>query len=202
MPVPVPPPRIARATLLHHRYTAMKPRITLAHVDRMQSTVDSTARLHRCGLVLSVAAILCVALSLGEAPVAWAHLAGFAATVLAFITKAAATVGEIRLAGRLGQVMAMPYRRAPAEPDSDTGAWAAIQSYLVVSVVLTLAAALTPSLVATIGDTAYTHLTIAITTAALFVQAFDNPRRLRQRVMQICRGRLDLHAHDDGQLMA
>lgn len=180
----------------------MKPRITLAHVDRMQSTVDSTARLHQCGLALIVVAILCVALSLGDAPVAWARGVGFTATVLAFVTKAAATIGEIRLAGTLGQVMAMPYRRGPEREGSDTGAWAAVRSYVVVSVVLTLAAALTPSLVATTGDTAYTHLTIVITTAALFVQAFDNPRRLRDRVMQICFGRLDLHAHDDGQLTA
>lgn len=176
-------------------------RITLAHVDRMQSAVDSAARLHRLGLVLLVVAIVCIALSWGDAP-AWARAVGFTATVLAFFTKAAGTMGEIRLTGNLGRVMAMPYRRGPSGQGSDTGAWAAMQSYLFVSVALTLAAALTPSLVATIGDSAYTHLTITVTTAALFVQAFDNPRRLRERVMLICRGRVDLHGGDDGTLMA
>ena len=37
-------------------------RITLASVDRMQSSVDVAARLHRLGLVLFVAACVCVTL--------------------------------------------------------------------------------------------------------------------------------------------
>lgn len=176
-------------------------RITLANVDRMQSSVDAAARLHRLGLILFVAACVCVTLPRTGLP-AWMPLAGMAATVLAFVIKAAGTVCEIRLADALARVMGMPYRRGFAARGLDHNAWSAIRSYVLVSVALTVAAALTPSMLAQVGETAFANLTVAVSMAALAIQSFDNPRRLRHRIMQICSGRMDLHASDDGVLLA
>lgn len=176
-------------------------RITLASVDRMQSSVDAAARLHRLGLILFVAACVCVTLPRAGLP-AWTPLAGLGATVLAFVIKAAGTVCEIRLADALARVMGMPYRRGFAARGLDHNAWSAIRSYVLVSVALTVAAALTPSMLAQVGETAFANLTVAISMAALAIQSFDNPRRLRHRIMQICSGRMDLHASDDGVLLA
>jgi hypothetical protein len=176
-------------------------RITLASVDRMQSTVDAAARLHRIGLLLFVAA--CVSITLPRAGLpAWMPLAGMAATALAFVLKAAGTVHEIRLADTLARVMGMPYRRGFTARGLDHNAWSAIRSYVLVSAVLTVAVALTPSMLASVGETAYANLTVAVSMAALAIQSFDNPRRLRHRVMQICSGRMELHASDDDVLMA
>lgn len=176
-------------------------RITLANVDRMQSSVDAAARLHRLGLILFVAACVCVTLPRSGLP-AWMPLAGMGATVLAFVIKAAGTVCEIRLADALARVMGMPYRRGFAARGLDHNAWSAIRSYVLVSVALTVAAALTPSMLAQVGETAFANLTVAISMAALAIQSFDNPRRLRHRIMQICSGRMEMHASDDGVLLA
>lgn len=176
-------------------------RITLASVDRMQSTVDAAARLHRIGLLLFIAACVCVTLPRTGLP-AWLPVAGMAATVLAFVLKAAGTLREIRLADALARVMGMPYRRGFAARGLDHNAWSAIRSYVLVSIALTVAAALTPSMLAQVGETAYANLTVALSMAALAIQSFDNPRRLRHRVMQICSGRMELHAGDDDVLVA
>ena len=66
-----------------------------------------------------------------------------AATVLAFVLKAAGTVHEIRLADTLARVMGMPYRRGFTARGLDHNAWSQIRSYVLVSVALTVAAALT-----------------------------------------------------------
>jgi len=186
--------------------TSMKfRRITLASVDRMQSSVDAAARLHRIGLLLFVAACVCITLPRTGLPAwmpLWLPAAGMVATVLAFVLKAAGTLREIRLADALARVMGMPYRRGFAARGLDHNAWSAIRSYVLVSVALTVAAALTPSMLAQVGETAYANLTVALSMAALAIQSFDNPRRLRHRVMQICSGRMELHAGDDDVLVA
>jgi len=41
-----------------------------------------------------------------------------------------------------------------------------------------------------------------VSMAALAIQSFDNPRRLRSRVMQICSTRLDPHASEGGTFVA
>jgi hypothetical protein len=179
----------------------MKSPITLAKIDRLQAAVDSAARLHRLGLALFVFACSAAALPYDHAR-AWLPLAGLAATVLAFAIKSAGTLREIRLAGILGRVMAMPYRRALSARGSDTSAWASIRSYVVVSVVLTVAAALAPSMLAAVGETAFARLTIMASMAALMIQSFDNPKRLHRRIMLICSSRMDLHASDDEVLTA
>ena len=176
-------------------------RITLASVDRLQSSVDIAARLHRLGLLLFVAACVCITLPRAGLP-AWVPLAGMGATVLAFVLKAAGTLREIRLADALARVMGMPYRRGFAARGLDHNAWSAFRTYVLVSVALTVAAALTPSMLAQVGETAYANFTVAVSMAALAIQSFDNPRRLRHRVMLICSGRMDLHAGDEDVLVA
>jgi hypothetical protein len=179
----------------------MKPRISLGNVDRLQSKVDSAARLHRLGLVLFILACVVVTLPSGILPASLAFV-GVGATVLAFALKAAATMKEIRLADALRKVMGLPYRRGFHARGLDDNAWSAIRSYVIVSAALTVAAALTPSMLAQTGETAFANLTVAISMAALAIQSFDNPRRLRSRVMQICHGRLDPHANDGSNLVA
>ena len=169
-------------------------KISLGNVDRLQSRVDVAARLHRLGLVLFVLACTCITLPRTGVP-AWVPLAGLGATLLAFVIKAAGTLHEIRLADALSKVMGLPYRRGFHARD-DHGAWSAIRSYIIVSGALTIAAALTPSMLAATGETAIANFTVAVSMAALAIQSFDNPRRLRTRVMQICHGRLDPHAND------
>lgn len=178
-----------------------KPRITLANVDKLQKAVDAAARLHRLGLLLFVAACVLVTLPHGHMP-AWLPMAGMLTTILAFVCKVLATRREIRLASLLGRIMDMPHRRAASGHGSDHNAWSAIRSYVVVSVVLTLAVALTPSMLASLGETALAHLTVMLSAAALAIQSFDNPKRLHSRIMQICFSRLDLQAGDDGVLVA
>jgi hypothetical protein len=184
-----------------YRIQTMKPRITLAIVDKLQSTIDSAARLHRLGLLLFVLACVCVSLPQAGMP-RWMQLAGLLATGLAFVIKTAGTLREIRLATVLRQVMGMPRRRAARAPGSDLNAWAATRSYVVVSVILTVAAALTPSMLASSGATFYAHLTVMFSMAALVIQSVDNPRRLHERVLLICGSRLDLHANDGDVLVA
>jgi hypothetical protein len=179
----------------------MKPRITLGNVDRLQSTVDRAARLHRLGLILFVLACTCITLPRTGLP-AWVPIAGLAATLLGFAIKAAGTLHEIRLADSLSKVMGLPVRHGVHARGLDQNAWSQIRSYIFVSVALTVAAALAPSMLAASGETAMTNLTVAISMAALAIQSFDNPRRLHARVMQICHGRLDPHAHDDGTFVA
>lgn len=179
----------------------MKVRITFGNVDRLQKKVDAAARLHRLGLVLFVLACTCVTLPRAGVP-AWVPLAGLAATVLGFAIKAAATMKEIRVADALRKVMGLPYRRGFHAKGLDHNAWSAIRSYIIVSVALTIAVALAPSMLANTGETALANLTVAIAMAALSIQSFDNPRRMRHRVMTICHSRLDPHAHDDGTLVA
>jgi hypothetical protein len=179
----------------------MKPRISLGNVDRLQRKVDSAARLHRLGLVLFVVACTFVTLPRGMLPADLAF-AGLGATILGFAIKAAATMKEIRLADALRKVMGLPYRRGFHARGLDHNAWSAIRSYVIVSVALTVAAALTPSMLAQTGETAFANLTVAISMAALAIQSFDNPRRLRSRVMQICHGRLDPHAAEGGTFVA
>jgi len=179
----------------------MKLRITLGNVDRLQRKVDAAAWLHRLGLVLFVLACTCVTLPRAGVP-AWIPLAGLGATILGFIIKAAATMKEIRLADALSKVMGLPYRRGFQSHGLDHNAWSAIRSYVIVSVALTVAAALTPSMLAQTGETAFANLTVAISMAALAIQSFDNPRRMRSRVMQICHARMDPHAQDGDTLVA
>lgn len=183
------------------RATLMKPRITLANVDKLQAAVDAAARLHRIGLLLFIAACVLVTWPRAQMPV-WLPQAGMAATLLAFACKALATRREIRLAGLLGRIMAMPYRRGASSQGSDHSAWSAVRSYVIVSVVLTLAVALCPSMLASLGETALANLTVMLSAAALAIQSFDNPRRLHSRIMQICFSRLDLQAGEDGTLVA
>ena len=178
----------------------MKPRITLASVDRLQSTVDSAARLHRLGLLLFVLACTCV--SLPHDGLRWMPIAGLLATGLGFVIKTAGTLREIRLAAVLRKVMGMPRRQAGRAPGSDVTAWAAMRTYIVVSVVLTVAAALTPSMLASSGATFYAHLTVMFSMAALVIQSVDNPRRLHERVLLICGSRMELHASDGDVLVA
>jgi hypothetical protein len=179
-----------------NRPLQMKPRITLAIVDKLHSTIDSATRLHRLGLLLFVLACVCVSLPQAGMP-RWMQLAGLLATGLAFVIKAAGTLREIRLAKVLRQVMGMPRRRLARAHGSDLNAWAAMRTYVVVSVVLTVAAALTPSMLAASGATFYAHLTVMFSMAALVIQSVDNTRRLHDRVLLICGSRLDPHANDD-----
>ena len=113
-------------------------KISLGNVDRLQSRVDVAARLHRLGLVLFVLACTCITLPRGGVP-AWVPLAGFGATLLAFVIKAAGTLHEIRLADALSEVMGLPNRRG-AQAGDDLSAWSAIRSYIHVSGALTIAA--------------------------------------------------------------
>ena len=178
----------------------MKLRITLRNVDHLQSRVDIAARLHRLGLLLFVLACVCVTLPHANLPAwvpSWLPGAGLGATLLGFAIKTAGTLHEIRLADALSKVMGLPRRGARAHGDDHT-AWSAIRSYVIVSVALTVAAALTPSMLAANGETALVNLTVAASMAALAIQSFDNPRRMRERVMAICHGRLDPHAAEDG----
>jgi hypothetical protein len=133
---------------------------------------------------------------------AWLPQAGMIATVLAFACKTLATRREIRLAGLLGRIMAMPYRRGASSQGNDHSAWSAVRSYVIVSVVLTVAVALTPSMLASLGETALANLTVTLSAAALAIQSFDNPRRLHSRIVQICFSRVDLQGGDDGTLVA
>ena len=176
-------------------------KISLGNVDRLQSRVDVAARLHRLGLVLFVLACTCITLPRSGVP-AWVPLAGLGATLLAFVIKAAGTLHEIRLADALSKVMGLPYRRGFHGKGLDHNAWSQIRKYVIVSVALTVAAALTPSMLASTGETALANLTVAMSMAALAIQSFDNPRRMRSRVMAICHGRLDPHAAEGGTLVA
>lgn len=178
-----------------------KPRITLANVDKLQAAVDVAARLHRLGLFLFIAACVLVTTPQAHMPT-WLPTAAMAVTALAFIIKVVATRCEMRLAALLGRIMAMPHRRGTSGHGSDHSAWSAIRSYVIVSVVLTVAVALTPSMLASLGETALAHLTVMLSAAALAIQSFDNPKRLHSRIMQICSSRVDLHAGDDDVLVA
>jgi hypothetical protein len=179
----------------------MKPRVTLAHIDRLQATIDSAARLHRLGLLLFVLACICVSLPHAGLP-AWMPIAGLLATGLAFIIKTAGTLREISLASTLRKVMGMPRRIGVRAEGSDVNAWAATRSYIVVSVILTVAAALTPSMLASSGATTFAHLTVMLSMAALVIQSVDNPKRLHERVLLICSSRMDLHASEGEVLVA
>jgi hypothetical protein len=179
----------------------MKSPFTLGNVDRLQRKVDRAARLHRLGLILFVLACVIVTLPRTDLP-AWASMAGLGATLLGFAIKAAGTIHEIRLADALRKVMGLPYRRGFHGKGLDHNAWSAIRTYVIVSVALTVAAALTPSMLASTGETALANLTVAMSMAALAIQSFDNPRRMRSRVMAICHGRMDPHAVEGGTLVA
>jgi hypothetical protein len=178
-----------------------KPRITLANVNKLQAAVDAAARLHRLGLFLFIAACVLVTTPQAHMPV-WLPKAAMVATVLSFVIKVVATRYEIRLASLLARIMAMPHKRGTSGHGSDRSAWSAIRSYIIVSVVLTVAVALTPSMLASLGETALAHLTVMLSAAALAIQSFDNPKRLHSRIMQICSSRVDLHAGDDDVLVA
>ena len=180
----------------------MTPRITLSNVDRLQATVDAAIRLHRLGLLLFFAA--CALATLPGAPLgAWLPQAAMVATLLAFACKLLATRREIRVARLLGRIMAMPHRRpSPGAHGSDESAWTAIRAYVVSSVVLTLAVALAPSMLASLGQGALSNLVAMLSMGALVLQAFDHPRRMHGRILQICLSRLDTHGGDDGVLAA
>ena len=180
----------------------MKSPFTLLNVDRLQSKVDRAARLHRFGLVLFVLACVCVTMPKGIGLPAWVPIAGLAATLLCFAIKAAGTLHEIRLANSLAKIMGLPYRRGFHGKGLDDNAWSAIRKYVIVSALLTIAAALTPSMLAQTGETAFANLTVAMSMAALAIQSFDNPRRMRSRVMAICNGRVDPHASEGGKFAA
>ncbi len=179
----------------------MTARVTLANVDTLQATVDSAARLHRLGLLLFVLACVCVSLPHGGLP-AWMSIAGLFTTGAAFVIKMAGTLREIRLASTLRKVMGMPRRIGARIEGSDLNAWAATRSYVVVSVILTVAAALTPSMLASSGATTFAHLTVMLSMAALVIQSVDNPKRLHERVLLICASRMDLHANEGDVLIA
>ena len=180
----------------------MKSPFTLLTVDRLQSKVDIAARFHRLGLVMFVLACVCITLPKGMGLPAWVSFAGFGATLLGFIIKAAGTLHEIRLADSLAKVMGLPYRRGFHGKGSDQSAWSAIRKYVIVSVALTVAAALTPSMLAANGETALANLTVAMSMAALAIQSFDNPKRMLNRIMAICHGRVDPHASEGGTFVA
>ena len=177
----------------------MKSPFTLLTVDRLQTKVDVATRLHRIGLVLFVLACVCVTLPKGMGVPAWMPIA---ATLLGFAIKAGGTLHEIRLANSLAKVMGLPYRRGFHAKGLDHNAWSAIRKYVLVSALLTIAAALTPSMLAQTGETAFANLTVAMSMAALAIQSFDNPRRMRSRVMAICNGRVDPHASEGGKFAA
>lgn len=180
----------------------MKPRITLASVDRLQAAVDAATRLHRLGLLLFFAA--CVLATLPQAGlIASLPQAAMAATLLAFGCKVLATRREIRVARLLGRIMALPYRRpAAAAQGDDHGAWSAVRAYVIASVVLTVAVALAPSMLASLGEVPVSNAVAMLSVAALVLQSFDNPRRMHSRILQICLSRLDPHAGDEGVLAA
>jgi hypothetical protein len=179
----------------------MNSSLNLASIDRLQSTVDDAARLHRVGLLLFFLACVCVSLPRSGLP-AWMPVAGMLTTGMAFLIKAAGTVREIRVAGVLRKVMGMPRRLGASMHGNDANAWKQTRSYIVVSVVLTVAAALMPSMIASSGDSLFAHLTGMLSMAALMIQSFDNPRRLRDRVMLICASRMSTHASDGDVLVA
>lgn len=179
----------------------MKHRLTLANVDKLQTAVDNTAKLHRLGLTLYVLACATASLAPSEVP-DWARVIGLAAAMLAFGLKGTAALLETRVVKILGRVMGMPYRRDFKAMGHDRIAWSSIRSYALVSVTLALAAALTPSMMAALGDTPYVRLTLMLTTAAMVIQSFDMPRRLNGSIMQICCGRLDVHACDGERMVA
>ena len=179
----------------------MKPNVTLAHVDQLQATVDSATRLHRAGLLLFFLACVCVSLPRSGLP-AWMPVAGMLTTGMAFLIKAAGTVREIRIAGFLRRVMDMPRRIGAGVQGSDANAWKQTRSYIAVSVVLTVAAALMPSMLASSGDSLTAQLAGMLSMAALVIQSFDNPRRLRDRIMLICASRMGVHASDGDVLVA
>jgi len=183
------------------RLPAMNPSLSLASIDRLQSTVDDAARLHRVGLLLFFLACVCVSLPRSGLP-AWMPVAGMLTTGMAFLIKAAGTIREIRLASVLRKVMGMPRRFGVGVHGSDANAWKQTRSYIVVSVVLTVAAALMPSMIASSGDSLFAQVTGMLSMAALVIQSFDNPRRLRDRIMLICTSRMALHASDGDVLVA
>ena len=100
----------------------MNSSLNLASIDRLQSTVDDAARLHRVGLLLFFLACVCVSLPRSGLP-AWMPVAGMLTTGMAFLIKAAGTVREIRLAGVLRKVMGMPRRLGATMHGSDANAW-------------------------------------------------------------------------------
>jgi hypothetical protein len=184
------------------RLLPMNSRITLAAVDRLQATVDTATRLHRLGLLLFFAACVLVTLPRGGMP-AWVPQAAMLATLLAFGCKLLATRREIRLARLLGRIMALPYRRpAHGGHGSDHSAWSAIRAYVVASVVLTVAVALAPSMLASLGEVPVSNLVAMLRVAALVLQSFDHQRRMHGRILQICLSRLEPHGGEDGVLAA
>ena len=186
----------------HAPPTAMKPRITLASVDRLQATVDHATRLHRLGLLLFFAACVLVTLPRAGMP-DWLPQAAMLATLLAFACKLLATRREIRVARLLGRIMDLPYRRpAQGGHGSDHSAWSAIRAYVVASVVLTVSVALAPSMLASLGEVPLSNFVAMLSVAALVLQSFDHPRRMHSRILQICLSRLDPHGDDDGVLAA
>ena len=179
----------------------MNSSLNLASVDRLQSTVDDAARLHRVGLLLFFLACVCVSLPRSGLP-AWMPVAGMLTTGMAFLIKAAGTVRELRIAGALRKVLGMPRRFGAGMHGSDANAWKQTRSYIIVSVVLTVAAALMPSMIASSGDSLFAQLAGMLSMAALVIQSFDNPRRLRDRIMLICASRMGTHASDGDVLVA
>ena len=179
----------------------MKHSLTLAAVDRLQAAVDGAARLHRMGLLLFLAACVCASVNAAGAP-ELVRTAGLAAAMLAFGVKAAGALCELRVIRILGRVMGMPYRRGFKAQGHDEAAWASVRSYVLVSMTLALAAALAPSMLASMGETAYVRLTLMVTSAALAIQSFDMPRRLSASIMHICGGRMDPHATEGERMVA
>lgn len=179
----------------------MKPRITLASVDRLQAAVDIATRLHRLGLLLFFLACVLVTVPRGDMP-AWLPQAAMLATLLAFGCKLLATRREIRVARLLGRIMDLPYRRPfQGGQGSDQSAWSAIRAYVAASVVLTVSVALAPSMLASLGEVPVSNLVAMLSVAALVLQSFDHPRRMQGRILQICLSRLD-HGDEDGVLAA
>ena len=186
----------------HAPFPAMKPRITLASVDRLQAAVDIATRLHRLGLLLFFAACVLVTLPRNGMP-AWLPHAAMFATLLAFGCKLLATRREIRVARLLGRIMALPYRRpAQGGRGSDHSAWSAVRAYVVASVVLTASVALAPSMLASLGQVPLANFVAMLSVAALVLQSFDHPRRMHGRILQICLSRLDPPGAGDSVLAA
>jgi len=180
----------------------MNARITLASVDRLQSAVDIATRLHRLGLLLFFAACVLVTLPPAGMP-AWLPQSAMLATLLAFGCKLLATRREIRVARLLRRIMDLPCRRpAHGGHGSDHSAWSAIRGYLVASVVLTIAVALAPSMLASLGEVPVANAVAMLSVAALVLQSFDHPRRMQARILQICLSRLDPHGDESGVLAA
>ena len=59
-----------------------------------------------------------------------------------------------------------------------------------------------PSMLASLGQGALSNLVAMLSMGALVLQAFDHPRRMHGRILQICLSRLDTHGGDDGVLAA